>query len=55
MDPSNQSEAGVLLDQLLESLLADFDHWFKRGDELKLAESIKRLLSDMATSEVDET
>ena len=27
MDPSNQSEAGVLLDQLLESLLADFDHW----------------------------
>ena len=34
MDPSNQSEAGVLLDQLLESLLADFDHWFQRGDEL---------------------
>ena len=34
MDQSNQSEAGVLLDQLLESLLADFDHWFQRGDEL---------------------
>ena len=34
MDPSNQSEAGALLDQLLESLLADFDHWFQRGDEL---------------------
>ena len=34
MDPSNQSEAGVLLDQLLESLLADFDYWFQRGDEL---------------------
>ena len=34
MDPSNQSEAGILLDQLLESLLADFDHWFQRGDEL---------------------
>ena len=34
MDPSNQSEAGVLLDQLLESLLADFEHWFQRGNEL---------------------
>jgi len=34
MDPSNKSEAGALLDQLLESLLADFDHWFQRGDEL---------------------
>ena len=34
MDLSNQSEAGALLDQLLESLLADFDRWFQRGEEL---------------------
>jgi len=29
-----ESEAGTLMTSLLESLLADFDHWFSRGDEL---------------------
>ena len=29
-----ESEAGTLMSSLLESLLADFDHWFSRGDEL---------------------
>ena len=28
------SEAGTLMTTLLESLLADFDHWFSRGGEL---------------------
>jgi hypothetical protein len=28
---SNQEPAGVLLEQLLESLLDDFRHWFARG------------------------
>ena len=32
-DPIN-SEAGALLDELLASLLDDFEHWFQRGEEL---------------------
>ena len=28
------SEAGALLDELLASLLDDFEHWFQRGEEL---------------------
>ena len=27
-------EAGALLDELLASLLDDFEHWFQRGEEL---------------------
>ena len=27
-------DAGALLDQLLASLLDDFEHWFQRGEEL---------------------
>ena len=32
-DSTNQ-EAGALLDELLASLLDDFEHWFQRGEEL---------------------
>ena len=45
--------SGYLLDG--QGRVREIHIGFKRGDELKLAESIKRLLSDMATSEVDET
>ena len=31
---STNREAGALLDELLSSLLDDFEHWFQRGDEL---------------------
>ncbi|WP_392347621.1 DUF2605 family protein [Parasynechococcus sp.] len=31
---STNREAGALLDELLASLLADFEHWFQRGEEL---------------------
>ena len=31
---STNREAGALLDELLASLLDDFEHWFKRGEEL---------------------
>ena len=31
---STNREAGVLLDELLASLLDDFEHWFRRGEEL---------------------
>ena len=31
---SINSEAGALLDELLASLLDDFEHWFQRGEEL---------------------
>ncbi len=31
---STNQEAGALLDELLASLLDDFEHWFQRGEEL---------------------
>ena len=31
---STNREAGALLDELLASLLDDFEHWFQRGEEL---------------------
>ena len=31
---STNREAGALLDELLSSLLDDFEHWFQRGEEL---------------------
>ena len=31
---STNQEAGALLDELLASLLDDFEHWFHRGEEL---------------------
>ena len=31
---STNHEAGALLDELLASLLDDFEHWFQRGEEL---------------------
>ena len=31
---STNREAGALLDELLSSLLDDFEHWFRRGEEL---------------------
>ena len=31
---STNQEAGALLDELLASLLDDFEHWFLRGEEL---------------------
>ena len=31
---SMNREAGALLDELLASLLDDFEHWFQRGEEL---------------------
>ena len=31
---SINSDAGALLDELLASLLDDFEHWFQRGEEL---------------------
>ena len=31
---STNREAGALLDELLASLLDDFEHWFRRGEEL---------------------
>ena len=31
---STNREAGPLLDELLSSLLDDFEHWFQRGEEL---------------------
>ena len=31
---STNREAGALLNELLASLLDDFEHWFQRGDEL---------------------
>ena len=31
---STNREAGELLDELLSSLLDDFEHWFQRGEEL---------------------
>jgi len=31
---STNREAGALLDELLGSLLDDFEHWFQRGEEL---------------------
>ena len=31
---SNNRDAGALLDELLASLLDDFEHWFRRGEEL---------------------
>ncbi len=34
---STNQEAGALLDELLASLLDDFEHWFQRGEELLLA------------------
>ena len=34
MGESTNREAGALLDELLASLLDDFEHWFQRGEEL---------------------
>ncbi len=34
MDRQPDPQAGELLEQLLGSLLDDFDHWFRRGEEL---------------------
>ena len=34
MGESTNQEAGALLDELLASLLDDFEHWFQRGEEL---------------------
>ena len=34
MGESINREAGALLDELLASLLDDFEHWFRRGEEL---------------------
>jgi hypothetical protein len=31
---STNQDAGALLDELLASLLDDFEHWFQRGEEL---------------------
>ena len=31
---STNRDAGALLDELLASLLDDFEHWFQRGEEL---------------------
>ena len=31
---STNQEAGALLDELLASLLDDFEHWFQHGEEL---------------------
>lgn len=34
MADSTNRDAGALLDELLASLLDDFEHWFRRGEEL---------------------
>ena len=34
MDEATNRDAGALLDELLASLFADFEHWFQRGEEL---------------------
>ena len=34
MGETTNQEAGALLDELLASLLDDFEHWFRRGEEL---------------------
>ena len=34
MGESTNQDAGALLDELLASLLNDFEHWFKRGEDL---------------------
>ncbi len=40
---STNQEAGALLDELLASLLDDFEHWFQRGEELLQAEGKKAI------------
>ena len=34
MGESTNQDAGALLNELLASLLDDFEHWFQRGEEL---------------------
>ena len=34
MKPDRDPEADALLETLLDSLLKDFNHWFRRGEEL---------------------
>lgn len=34
MKPDRDPEADALLESLLDSLLKDFNHWFRRGEEL---------------------
>ena len=33
-DSAAKRDAGVLMESLLRSLLDDFDHWFRRGEQL---------------------
>ena len=44
---STNREAGALLDELLASLLDDFEHWFQRGEE-RLQEGKKAIAATRA-------